>query len=402
MLLARSIDADACVRYQKQATDIGKSSFALAWILDTGEQERTHGVTTDIATHPFSTSSTSFTILDAPGHRDFVPNMLAGASMADIAVLVVDANQLESGMKGQTREHVLLAKAAGLKQIIVAINKMDTTTPENWSETAFTSVSVEVGKFLQDAGFAGEDIAFVPCSGLGGANVVKSGDISWIAKSHPTLLQQLERFAAQLSSISEGDRTVAVKGPLRMQIADVFRGSNQNPLSIAGRIERGNVQTGDVILVQPSGETATIRGIEVGNAGETRDWVVAGEIVTLHLADIEARFLRAGDIVCNPSHPISVVKAFTLRIEALDALLPMPLEVNLGGLQAAGKLSQLSWTLAPDGGVLKKKPRMIKAGQSAVVKVTTEEGVPIGNGERVVLRTRGATVAVGVVEGVGS
>ncbi|KAI7601242.1 hypothetical protein KC346_g12909, partial [Hortaea werneckii] len=137
-------------RYQKQAAELGKSSFALAWVMDTGSEERERGVTVDIAQHHFSADSADFTILDAPGHRDFVPNMIGGASMADLAVLVVDANQLESGMKGQTREHVLLARAVGIKKVVVAVNKLDATAPEPWSQDTFADVSKKVQTFLSE------------------------------------------------------------------------------------------------------------------------------------------------------------------------------------------------------------------------------------------------------------
>lgn len=260
-------------RYRKQAAEMGKASFALAWVMDTGSEERERGVTVDIAQHHFSTATADFTILDAPGHRDFVPNMIGGASMADLAVLVVDANQLESGMKGQTREHILLAKACGISKVIVAVNKMDSTAPTAWDEAVFKEVSAEVSKFLLSAGFAEEDVNVVPCSGLNGENVAtaaeKDGAMAWVASNHSTLLQELER-AASTSNPATPDE---VKKPLGMQITDVFRGGVQNPLSVSGRLTTGNLQIGDAIIVQPSGESAQINGIEVANEG--RDWAVA-------------------------------------------------------------------------------------------------------------------------------
>jgi len=362
--------------------------------MDTGSEERERGVTVDIAQHHFTTENVDFTILDAPGHRDFVPNMIGGASMADLAVLVVDANQLESGMKGQTREHVLLAKAVGLKRIVVAVNKLDATTPEAWSQTTFEKVQNEIVKFLGDSGFAEEDVTVVPCSGLNGDNVEKapkSTAAGWVSQAHPTLLQALEH-----SISSEASAAKFIKQPFRMQITDVFRGSVTNPLSIAGRIRKGNLQTGDSVLVQPSGEAATIKAIEIGD--EVQDYAVAGQICTLHLSDIDPIHLRTGDTVCSTVSPARVVKTFNAKIEATDSLLPQAVDVHLGRLHAPGTTSQLVSTVDANGEVVKRKPRIVKAGQRAVVKIRLEDGVPVEAGEGVVLRAAGSTVAYGVVE----
>lgn len=382
-------------RYKKQATELGKASFALAWVMDTGSEERERGVTVDIAQHYFSTEKVDFTILDAPGHRDFVPNMIGGASMADLAVLVVDANQLESGMKGQTKEHILLAHAVGIQKIVVAVNKLDSTTPP-WSEDVFKSVSGEILKLLTQTGFKELDVAIVPCSGLSGENVAKKpgekSEASWIFKNHSTLLEQLEKSAPHTTS------TESVQRPLRMQIADVFRGGITNPLSISGRIGSGHVQVGDSVTVQPSGETATIKGIEV--SGDGRDWTVADEIPTLHLVDIEPQHLRSGDVACSSQQSVKVVKNVTAKVQALDSLLPQRVDVHVGRLHVPGGVSHLVATEDTKGETLKKKPRIVKAGQRAVIKLALDDGVPLEDGDRIVLRADGSTIAAGRVEAI--
>ncbi|GAB1731177.1 hypothetical protein NU195Hw_g594t1 [Hortaea werneckii] len=388
-------------RYQKQAAELGKSSFALAWVMDTGSEERERGVTVDIAQHHFSAESADFTILDAPGHRDFVPNMIGGASMADLAVLVVDANQLDSGMKGQTREHILLARAVGIKKVVVAVNKLDATAPESWSQDTFADVSKKVQTFLSEVGYNGDDLTIVPCSGLNGENVAKppppSGSSAWVANHHPTLLQALER------SVPSPPTETSIHSPLRLQIADVFRGGITNPLSIAGRLRTGHCQVGDVLTVLPAGETAAIRGIEVG--AEPRDYAVANEVVTLHITEIDPVHLRTGDLFCSSpagAKPVRVVKTFTARIQALKSLLPQAVDVHLGRLHAPGGISHLMYTLDEGGQPLKRKPRMVREGQKAVVKVSLgDDGQPVEVGERVVLRSAGGTVAYGRIEETG-
>ncbi|KAK0943482.1 hypothetical protein LTR29_005065 [Friedmanniomyces endolithicus] len=386
-------------KYQKQASEMGKASFALAWVMDTSAEERERGVTFDFAQHHFSTPKADFTILDAPGHRDFVPNMIGGASMADMAVLVVDANQLDSGMKGQTREHILLAKAVGLKKVVVAVNKLDAATPP-WSQQLFESVQTDLKTLLATSGFADEDIKFIPCSGLAGTNVVNpprpSSPAAWIRKAHFTLLQALERSIPTPSKPSTTAAQELLKQPLRMQIIDVFRGSITNPLSVAGRIASGTVQIGDVVSIQPSGEKAAIKALDVSD--EPRDYAVAGQICTLHLSDIEAQHLRSGDVVCSSQHPVRVAKSCTVLIEVLEALLPQPVDVHFGRLHVPGRISHLVETVDGEGEQMKRRPRVLKAGQRARVRVGFEEAVPLVVGERVVLRSAGVTAAYGRVE----
>lgn len=384
-------------KYRKEAAEKGKGSFALAWVMDTSSDERERGVTVDIAQHFFSTENADFAILDAPGHRDFVPNMIGGAAMADLGVLVVDANQLESGLKGQTKEHVLLAKAVGLERMIVAVNKMDGTTPE-WDRNVFEQVSGQVKKLLAETGFDDEQIKVVPCSGLSGDNVAKppsSNNAAWVSESCGTLTSALESMAATVHTPSE-----RVKGPLRMQITDIFRGGVQNPFSVSGRLASGHVQAGDNITVQPRGEKALVKSVDVSN--EPRDYAVAGQLATLHLdsGDMESleRNLKAGDTLCSASKPVPVMKEFEAEIDAIGTLLPSGVDVHVGRLHVPGRIAGLFELRERKGGeVTKKKPRVVMPGQFVRVKVVVEDGVAVEAGSGVVLRSGGETVGRGVV-----
>lgn len=383
------VDQRTIDKYRKEADRIGKSSFALAWVLDQGTEERNRGVTIDIAMNKFETEKTSFTILDAPGHRDFIPNMIAGASQADFAVLVIDAStgSFESGLKGQTKEHALLVRSMGVQRIIIAVNKLDTV---QWSEDRFNEISQQVSAFLTGAGFLPKNIAFVPCSGLTGDNIVRpsSDPLSSWCKGTPLI--------AQLESSEPIAR--ALQKPLRLTINDIFRGGVQNPLSISGRLDAGSVQVGDIILAMPARESATIRALDVDS--EPSDWAVAGQNVILHLSDIEAKHLRPGDIICSPSNPINNVSTFKIKILAFDHVVPMHVDVHRGRLHVPGRITQMVAVLDKGTGAVigKKKPRMIKPGEVARIVVEVEEAAPLETGGRVILRAGGETLAAGLLE----
>ena len=382
------VDQRTIDRYRKEAETIGKSSFALAWVLDQGTEERSRGVTIDIATNKFETEKTSFTILDAPGHRDFIPNMIAGASQADFAVLVIDAStgSFESGLKGQTKEHALLVRSMGVQRIIVTINKLDTV---DWSKDRFEEIKQQVSAFLTVAGFQPKNISFIPCSGLTGDNIVRRAtelQVSWY--TGPIFIEQLETS----EPISR-----AVGKPLRLTIGDIFRGGVQNPLSISGRLEAGSVQIGDKVLTVPSGETAYVKGIEVDQ--EPSDWAIAGQNAVLHLTDIDSIHLKSGDVICPPSAPIQSITTFTTKILAFEHVTPMHVEVHRGRLHAPGRITQLIAVLDKgSGAVVKKKPRLVQPGSVARVVVEMEVAVPLEAPGRVVLRAGGETVAAGLLE----
>ncbi|KAM0527048.1 hypothetical protein ACHAP6_002704 [Verticillium nonalfalfae] len=374
-------------RYRRQAEKLGKSSFALAWVMDQREEERERGVTIDIATNQFETDKTQFTILDAPGHRDFVPNMIAGASQADFAVLVIDANTgaFEKGLKGQTREHALLLRSLGVQRVIVAVNKLDMV---GWSEERFNEISEQVTGFMKGNGFQLKNVTFVPISGLNGDNLaVKSEDpaLSWYKGE--TLIQALE---------DSEPLARALEKPFRMSISEIFK-SQQSQLTISGRIESGTVQTGESIVVQPSGEPASIRSIEVDT--EIQDWAVAGQNVSLGVYGIDPIHIRVGDIISSKAEPIETSDLLTMKVLAFEHLMPMPVDVHRGRLHAAGRIQSIPAVLNKTTGATEKKnPKVVAPAKVARVVVKLESKVPLEAGQRVVLRMGGETVAAGLLE----
>ena len=384
----KAIDQRTMEKYKREAENIGKGSFAFAWVLDQGSEERARGVTIDIATNNFETEKTKFTILDAPGHRDFVPNMIAGASQADFAVLVIDAStgNFESGLKGQTKEHALLVRSIGVQRLIVAVNKMDAA---NWSQDRFTEIQQQMSGFLTSAGFQPKNVSFVPCSGLQGDNILnKSTDekASWYHGL--SVVEELDQ--------SEPN-TYALDKPLRMTIGDVFRGGVQNPLSVSGRLEAGTVQIGEQAVIMPSGEKAYIKSLEVDD--EPQEWAVAGQNVVLNLTDIDTIHLKTGDVLCSTISPIQNITQFTAKVLAFDHLTPMNVDIHRGRLNIPGRISQLVATLdKASGAVIKKKPKMVQPGSVVRVVITMEQAVPLESPSRVVLRNGGETVGAGLVE----
>ncbi|KAG6096007.1 hypothetical protein E4U31_005622 [Claviceps sp. LM219 group G6] len=376
-------------KYRRQAEKAGKQSFALAWVMDQRTEERERGVTIDIATNHFETPTTKFTILDAPGHRDFVPNMIAGASQADFAILVIDANTgaYEKGLKGQTKEHVLLLRSLGVQRLIVTVNKLDMV---GWSQERFDEISQQVLGFLTGLGFQSKLVSFIPISGLNGDNIAtKTEDVAAAWYTGSTLIEALE--------LSEPSTSRALTKPFRMSVSEVFRSPQQGTTTLAGRIDAGTIQIGDAVIVQPSGESAYIKSIMVD--ADSQEWAVAGQSVSIALTDIDPIHIRVGDILCGAVDPISVGDTFTMRAMAFEHLMPMPVDLHRGRLHAAGQIHSIPATLdKATGEVIKKKPKVVQPGGVARVMVKLASKVPLEKGQRVVLRSGGETIAAGLLE----
>jgi elongation factor 1 alpha-like protein len=381
------VDQRMIDKCRKEAEKEGKSSFALAWVLDTTADERSRGVTIDIATKNFETESTLFTIIDSPGHRDFVPNMIAGASQADFGVLVVDAAKgaFEAGLKGQTEEHVRLLRSMGVFRLIVAVNKLDTS---QWDQDRFDQIKGHITGSLRALKFPDKNISFVPVSGLNGDNVVKRSKdpaASWY--TGPTLIEELE--------LSEPAARLLDK-PLRMTILDRWE-PPLSPVAVAGRLDAGSLQVGDALLVQPSDQKAYVKALELN--GEPVDWAVAGQHVVIYLSHVDEDNIRIGNVICPPREPVRCVDTFTMKALAFDTFFPMPVDIHKGSLHVPGTINQLRAILNIHGGaIIKKNPQIVKIGNAARIRVKTHEKVPLEKGERVVIRYNGDTVAAGLVE----
>lgn len=237
---------------ETESKKFGKGSFAFAWVLDETEEERSRGITMDVAMTMFETKTKMITLMDAPGHRDFIPNMIQGTAQADVAILVVDSRpgEFEAGFEagGQTREHAILARSLGVGQLIVAVNKMDSI---DWSKERYDDIVIRLKTFLtKHAGFRECDVCYVPCSGLTGENLSESTKeeklTSWYKKG--CLVDQIDEFRPPVRSVDK---------PFRLCVADVYKG--QGSFVVAGKVECGCVQNGDRVVLMPAAESGIIK-----------------------------------------------------------------------------------------------------------------------------------------------
>lgn len=381
------VDQRTIDKCRKEAEKEGKSSFALAWLLDTGADERSHGVTIDIATKNFKTDSTLFTIIDSPGHKDFIPQMIAGASQADFGVLVVDAAKgaFEAGLKGQTQEHVRLLRSMGVFRLIVAVNKLDTS---QWNQDRFDEIKGQITGSLRALKFLDKYISFVPVSGLNGDNVVKRSKdpaASWY--TGPTLIEELELSEPAARPLDK---------PLRMTILDRWD-TPLSPVAVAGRLDAGSLQVGDALQVQPGDQKAYVKALELN--GESVDWAVAGQHVVIYLSHVDEENISIGNVICPSREPVRCVDTFTMKALAFDTFFPMPVDIHRGSLHVPGMIFQLRAVLDINGGAItQRKPQVVKAGSVARIRMRTHEKVFLEKGDRVVIRYNGDTVAAGLLE----
>ncbi|CAG8600773.1 12930_t:CDS:10 [Funneliformis mosseae] len=392
-------------KYERDSSKIGKSSFAYAWVLDETGEERSRGITMDIAITKFETEHRRFTLLDAPGHRDFIPNMISGAAQADVAILVVDATtgEFEAGFdaNGQTKEHALLVRSLGVQQLIVAINKLDVV---NWSQDRYKEIMAKLNPFLTQAGFKKDKVIYVPCSGLTGENLLKRSEnvLEWY--SGPTLVEQIDQFEPPIRLLEK---------PFRLSVSDFFKGGigSMGGVTVAGRIEAGNIQIGEGVTVIPGGEHGVVKGLEVNNSSSK--WAVAGDSVLMTLAELDIIQLKIGSILCSISHPVPVTSHFLAQIVVFEIIkVPItrgfPVILHRQSLNEPAIITKLISILDKStGAILKKNPRCLVKSSNAIVEIelsnrpipleTFKENKELG---RIMLRKGGETVAAGIVTNV--
>uniref|UniRef100_A0A8C5GCI4 HBS1-like protein n=1 Tax=Gouania willdenowi TaxID=441366 RepID=A0A8C5GCI4_GOUWI len=355
-------------KYEQESKKAGKASFAYAWVLDETGEERDRGVTMDVGMTKFETNSKVVTLMDAPGHKDFIPNMITGAAQADVAVLVVDASrgEFEAGFEagGQTREHALLVRSLGVTQLAVAINKMDQV---NWQQERFKEITSRLGHFLKQAGFKESDVFYVPTSGLSGENLATCSTVPELTSWYTgySLLDQIDAFKAPQRSIDK---------PFRLCVSDVFKDQGSG-FCVTGKIEAGYIQTGERMLAMPPNETCTVKGITLHD--EPLDWAAAGDHVSLTVTGMD------------------IIKINSILLIYIFCCLFLSEPATIKKL--------ISVLHKSSGEVLKKKPKCLTKGMNAIVEIQTQRPVSLELYKdykelgRFMLRYVGSTIAAGVV-----
>ncbi|CAD5206358.1 unnamed protein product [Bursaphelenchus okinawaensis] len=411
LYLLGNVDEKSMRGYKQQSLRSGKASFAFAWILDETEEERIRGVTMDIAHANFNTPHRRFNILDAPGHKDFIPNMITGAAQADAALLVVNASkgEFETGfdLGGQTREHALLLRSLGVQQIVVALNKMDAV---DWSEERFKEIKEVLNLFLKkNAGF--NNIQFVPLSAFDGVNLNNKP-----APDHPLMAwYKGDCLVEVLDHLNPPPR--AEDKPMRVIINDVYK-STGNSVVLQGKIESGFVDAGAKVYIMPNCEQATVKSINSSDKGADHqqytsisDVCFAGENVLVTLAGtFEPDSVTPGMIICRGGSELLIpAKFLVVKLVLFENALPLlkgsKAELHSHALRVPCTVLKLkSIVNKQTGEVIKLNPRVITKGMSAVIDLVMEHPVcvePFAKSKtlgRVSLRVNGRTIAAGLVD----
>jgi elongation factor 1-alpha len=368
--------------------DKGKT-FKFAWVFDDLKEERERGLTIDLAHRKFETDKYYFTLIDAPGHRDFVKNMITGASQADAGILVVAA---DDGIMPQTREHAALAFTLGVGQLVVAINKMDLV---DYKKEVYEKLKSEIMDMLRVVGYRNADkFPFVPVAAFYGENVTKpSSKMSWY--SGPTMLQALDAFVIPPKPIDK---------PLRIPIQDVYSITGVGTVPV-GRVETGVLKVGDTLVFEPSGKTGEVKSIEMHH--EPIPKAEPGDNIGFNVRGIAKNEIRRGDVAGLPSSPPTVASEFVARI----AVLQHPTAIAAGytpvfhvhTAQVACQITEIINKLDPKtGSVLEEHPQFIKRGDMATIRVkptkplVIEKVSDIPQLARFAIRDMGMTIAAGV------
>ncbi|TAJ44199.1 translation elongation factor EF-1 subunit alpha [Methanofollis fontis] len=374
--------------YRKEAESKGKGSFEFAWVMDSLKEERERGITIDIAHKRFDTDKYYFTVVDCPGHRDFIKNMITGASQADAALLVVAA---PDGVMEQTKEHVFLSRTLGITQLIVGINKMDAA---DYSEKRYNEVKEQLSQLLKMVGFKPADVPFIPMSSFEGVNISKKSDKTpWY--NGPTVLESLDL-------LKEPEKPTSL--PFRLPIQDVYSISGVGTVPV-GRIETGVMKKGMKVSFMPANVNGEVKSIEMHH--EEVPEALPGDNVGFNVRGVGKNDVRRGD-VCGPvDEPPTVAEEFTAQIVVLHH--PSAITVGYTPVfhchtsQIACTFTELMTKLDPRTGQVKEQnPTFLKTGDAAIVKIrptrpmVIEKIKEIPQLGRFAIRDMGSTIAAGM------
>jgi elongation factor 1-alpha len=396
------IDKRTIEKFEKEAQESGKGSFKYAWVMDKLKAERERGITIDIALWKFETPRYSCTIIDAPGHRDFIKNMITGTSQADVAILIIasPAGEFEAGISknGQTREHALLAYTLGVKQMIVGINKMDEKTV-GYGQARYEEIVNEVSNFVKKIGYNPKNIPFVPISGWNGDNMLeRSANLPWW--KGPTLIEAID-------SITPPERPV--DKALRVPLQDVYKIGGIGTVPV-GRVETGLLKPGMVVTFAPSGITTEVKSVEMHH--EQLPEAAPGDNVGFNIKNVAVKDIRRGFVASDSKNDPAVETAvFNAQVIVLNH----PGQIHAGYAPvvdchtahiACKWQTIVSKIDRRSGKVIEETPKFVKSGDAAMVDMIPQKPMcvetfatyaPLG---RFAVRDMRQTVAVGVIKGV--
>ncbi len=386
---AGQIPSHIIEQYKKEAEQKGKATFEFAWVMDRLKEERERGLTIDVAHRKIETDKYMITIIDCPGHRDFIKNMITGTSQADAAILVVDVVEC---VQPQTKEHALLARTLGINQIIVAMNKMDRV---NYDQKKYEECKAKVEKLLKAIGYKVEETPFIPVSAYYGDNVFKRSDkMSWY--DGPTIFEAFDLLKPPMKLIDK---------PLRIPVQDVYSIKGVGTVPV-GRVESGVLKVGDTVIFEPPGISGEVKSIEMHH--EPIQEAKPGDNIGFNVRGVSRKDIRGGDVAGHPDKPPTVVKDFTAQIIVLQH----PTAITVGytpvvhahTAQVACRFVELQKKIDPKTGQVKEEnPSFLKTGDAAVVKLEPTRPMviekvkdipPLG---RFAVRDMGLTVAAGMV-----
>ena len=376
-------------KLKDEAAKVGKATFEFAFSMDTLKEERERGVTIDISHREFETAKYHVTIIDAPGHKDFIKNMITGASQAQAAFLVCSVKE---GIQPQTREHALLAKALGIEQIAILVNKMDSV---NYDRIKYEDIKVQLTTMLKNTGYKTDNIAFIPASGYEGANLVKRHEKTDWYKG-PTVLEVIDSFVVAPPPVDK---------PFRMPVQSILTITGHGTV-IVGEVKAGVLKPGDKIVFMPSGTVSEVKKIEMHHKELAQ--AVPGDNIGFNVKGVERKDVKSGNVVGPVDNPPVVAKEFTAQILVTNH----PTAITKGYAPVFHvQTSHVSCSIVEilekkdpkTGQTVAKNPDFIKNGDIAIIKVVPKKPMVIEEYQkskdlgRFAIRDMGSTVALGIV-----